>query len=406
MADRRDSGIAVHEPGSAGWERARRLFDASLDRRPGRVYQPGSVARAAELAGRLQQEARPFTVKSGGHSAAGLSVTDGVPVVDLSRLRAVRVDPDRSVAVIEGGALMADLDTSTVPRGLATTGGTVSHTGVVGLAIGGGLGWLMGRFGLVCDNIVEASVVESGRLSVIREPSALMALRGTGVVTELTLRVHPIEPAFSWLTLMLAPDRIVDAFLLLDAQVSTLPEQLGCALTISGDPAGTVTGTLDFVGPRRDPGIADWLGTMAALPGERVETVMSYREVQRALDHDFPFGHRSYRRSSCLDDLDESYLADLVTELTGASGYHRTVTFDILHGPALSDANAANTGFPRHRYVGLLVCRWSTPQLDLAGREAGRDMFRQITAAHATADQGVYGNYSSEPADSAVGTFW
>src|SRR3954454_8731841 len=134
-----------------------------------------------------------LTVRGGGHSASGAAVVEGAVMLDLSRLADVRVDPDTRRAHVGGGATWAAVDAATAPHGLAVVGGTVSHTGVAGLTLGGGIGWLVGRQGLSSDNLVEATLVTAdGRVVTASErsqPELFWGLRGAGanfgVVTEL-----------------------------------------------------------------------------------------------------------------------------------------------------------------------------------------------------------------------------
>lgn len=399
------NGVEEFEPGTAQWENARKLFDASLDRRPSRVFCPHSLRGAVELVQRLQLEGQPYTLKSGGHSAAGLSVANGVPLVELSRLRGVRIDPARSVVALEAGAQLIDLDRATTGVGMATTGGTVSHTGVVGLACGGGLGWLMGRFGLACDNILQATIVDSGNVRVIDESSPEMRiLRGAGtslgMIAELVMRIYPIEARFRWSVLRLSSDRIVEGFAYLQDCLVDIPGYVGCAFTIQSTPEGSVNGLIDIVAPANISGALDWTRRVAVIADSRDEEELSYLQVQQTLDPQFEFGRRSYRRSLCIDNVSSSWIDRLVDEFATPSIYSRTVTFDILHGQATDLINEASSSFARRRYVILLVCQWTDPRFDLDGRREGRRVFSLMADSHSEGNREVYGNYSSEPSES------
>src|SRR5215213_4635067 len=157
-------------PGDADYDDARAIWNGAHDRRPALIVRCDGVADVMRAVDFARSESLPVAVRGGGHSIPGFSTSDGGVVVDLSAMKAVRVDPATRTAVAEGGATWAEFDHETQAFGLAVTGGLVSSTGLSGFTLGGGLGWLMRKYGLACDNLIAADVVTAdGRLVHARE---------------------------------------------------------------------------------------------------------------------------------------------------------------------------------------------------------------------------------------------
>jgi len=201
-------GELIHV-GHAGYEQARRVWNGNIDRRPMLIARCTSVADVQRVVEFARLRGVLVSVRGGGHSAPGYGTNDGGLVIDMSSMKGIRVDEQRRTARAEGGVLWRELDHETQACGLATTGGTVSNTGIAGLTLGGGLGWLMGKHGLTVDNLISADVVTADGMfrqaSATDNPDLFWALRGGGgnfgVVAAFEYRLHPVTQVLGGLVL-------------------------------------------------------------------------------------------------------------------------------------------------------------------------------------------------------------
>ena len=188
-------------PGDSGYDAARTIWNAMIDRRPGAIVRCAGAADVICAVNLAREHGLLVAVRGGGHNIAGSAVCDDGLVIDLSQMRSVRVDPQARTAQVEAGALLIDLDKEAQAFSLATPLGINSTTGVAGLTLGGGFGWLSRKHGLTVDNLISAEVVVADgrflRASMADNPDLFWAIRGGGgnfgVVTSFEFRLHPVE---------------------------------------------------------------------------------------------------------------------------------------------------------------------------------------------------------------------
>jgi FAD/FMN-containing dehydrogenase len=192
----------VIAPGEGGYEENRRVWNGSIDRRPTVIARCACVDDVRTALRFGQEHGLPIAVRGGGHSFPGLSTADDALLIDLRPMCGIRVDPDARVAGAQAGALLGEMDAATQEYGLAVPAGIVSHTGLAGLTLGGGIGWIMRKYGLTVDSLLSTDVVtadgEVVRASEDENPELFWGLRGGGgnfgIVTDFRFRLHPLGP--------------------------------------------------------------------------------------------------------------------------------------------------------------------------------------------------------------------
>ncbi len=329
----------VVDPADDDYDRARAGWNGDIDRRPAAVALATDADDVSAAIRAARSSGTPFTVRSGGHSVSGRSVRDGALCIDLRALNAVEVDPERAIVRVGGGALLSELDAATQEHGLAVPGGQISHTGVGGLTLGGGLGWLMRRHGLTIDSLLAAEVVlADGRIARASEdehPDLFWALRGGGgdfaVVTRFEFRGHRVGPMVLAGMLVYPWAQAREVLRAAQAFMATAPEDLGMfAVLLTAPPAEPFPPALQGQ-PVAVLSVA-WSGDLAE--GERVLAPlrtglpaaldviapMPYVALQSMLDATAPHGWRFYDRLHYLDEVGDGLVDVLV------SGFERVPT--------------------------------------------------------------------------------
>jgi hypothetical protein len=356
-------------PDDQGYDAARAVFNGIIDRRPLAVVQSADgfdVVRCIEF---TRRHDLPLSVRGGGHSVAGHAVRDGAIMVDLSGMKAVQVDPQKRTVRAEPGLTLGEFDRATQQFGLATPLGVVSVTGIAGLTLGGGLGWLNGCYGLACDNLISADVVTAdGRLltaSAEENEDLFWAIRGGGgnfgVVTSFEYQLHPVDVVLAGALsypLSTAPQvlRFYNDF------VKAAPDELSTAASLALTPTGepTVFIVVCYCGSI-DEGeqILHPLRTFQSPVDDNIQP-MPYTALQSARDDGFPSGRLHYWKSGWLRDLSDGAIQTLVQFVPQMPSSASGVGLQQMHGVASRIAPAATAFRQRaEQYDFLILSQWS-----------------------------------------------
>ena len=386
--------MSLLRQGDPGYDRARTVWNAMVDRCPrviARCASAGDVVAAVRIARELDLE---IGVRCGGHSVLGLAVPDDGLMIDLTPMDAVRVDPARRRAVVQGGALLGALDRAAQRYGLATTAGNVSHTGVGGLTLGGGMGWLARQYGLACDNVISYRVVTADgrvlRASRAEHPDLYWGLRGGGgnfgVVVEFEFRLHPTGTRALVAEHTFGPEQAVAALRGWRDLAVGAPRPATFTASVRD---GRVTAGFVWTGdPRRGRLLAAELGALGEPLARRVAET-SYLDLQSR--DDTPQGHakRRYWKGHYLRALPDAAIGAL---LTGGDG-GPSVSLQA-HGGAIADVPDDATAFG-HRdtaFEYVAATSWINPAEDQARMAAAR----RHAAAIAPFASGAYVNALSD----------
>ena len=363
-------------PGSDEYDASRKIWNAMIDRRPAAIARcsgPADVQAAVQFA--ADQRIYP-AIRGGGHNVAGLAMVDDGLVVDLTRMKGIYVDPASLTATAQMGLTWGEFDRETQLYGLATTGGLISATGVAGLTLGGGVGWLMSRCGLVCDNTLSYDIVlasgELTRANAEENPDLFWALKGGGgnfgVVTSITYRMYPITTVISGMILHpLAHAREVLKFYR-DFVLSGLPDELtvyaGALSTPDGHPV--IAFIPAWSGADLDEGerVIEPLRKFGSPIADLISR-MPYTAMQQMIDGAAPFGLRSYWKSRFLRDLPDTAIDTFIQFAESRTSPRTLAVLEHAHG-AVTRVAPDGTAFPNRSdpFDLVLISLWDDPAED------------------------------------------
>ncbi|MFC0111981.1 FAD-binding oxidoreductase [Kibdelosporangium aridum] len=371
-------GDRVVLPGAPDYDEVRRIWNAMHDRRPALIARCLSAEDVASALRYATAADKKVTVRGGGHNVAGAALADDAVLIDLSLMREVIVDTAAGLAYAQGGCLLRDVDAATTPHGLACPAGVVSHTGLGGLALGGGYGWLARKWGLTCDHIVAAEVVLTDGSIVQTDaqthPDLFWALKGGGggfgVVTRFALRLRPVGQVH------------------LHAGVYAL-DNAGEALAAYRDFAEKQQADLHTVGALKQAGAQDWIPQSlhgrpvlvltagwfgapaegpaatkplfdATVPAATRRQLLTYAQLQALADHSEPHGNRYYTKSCYLADLTGRPIEEFLGAARDIRSSRSCIDFEYLRG-AIDDVMDEDSAFPGRAapYIYTASAQWT-----------------------------------------------
>jgi FAD/FMN-containing dehydrogenase len=392
------------QPADPEYDSIRRIHNGLIDRRPALIARCAGVADVIAAVALARAHGLEIAVRGGGHSLAGRSTVDEGVVIDLSLMRGVIVDPGARVARAQGGATWGLFDRETQVYGLAATGGVMSTTGIAGLTLGGGLGFLIGKCGLAIDSLQSAQIVTAdGRVlqaSDTEHPDLFWALRGGGgnfgIVTMFEYRLHSIGPIVTGGIVAYTFDRAPDVLRLYRDLVREAPDELTIDAGLLHAPDGSkiVALAVCHCGSLEDGARA--AEPLASLGSPVMQTLgpLPYVDVNAIFDPAFPKGALNYWKSSFLRDFSDDAIAVLVDRFARTRSPMSQIALEYMHGAAVRVAPAA-TAFPHREpdFNLLVLSQWTDPAYTEEGIAWARETYASMAPFLRA---GGYVNYQSE----------
>jgi FAD/FMN-containing dehydrogenase len=405
-------------PDDEGYETARKVYNAMIDRRPAMVVRAVNVGDVMAAVNHAREGGMPIAIRGGGHSVPGFGTCDGGVVIDLSAMRSVRVDPAKQTARAEGGATWGDFNSATHAFGLATTGGIISTTGVGGLTLGGGIGYLARGFGLSLDNLVSADVVTADGKFVMADENQnadlFWALRGGGgnfgVVTSFEFRLHPVKDIYGG-PMFFELDRARDVLAAYRDYIARAPEQLGAF------PAFQIAPPLPFIPEKRHGEtfiavVACWAGPLnegerALKPFHDVAPVvaehvgpMPYPALNSAFDALYPPGLQHYWKANFVKQLTDDAISAHLQHGPKVPAVNSTMHIYPINGACHRVApDATAFAYRDANFATVIAGMWPDAGQNKANIKWVRDYY-DATAPHSEA--GGYINFMAEDDQSRI----
>ncbi len=365
-------GGAIIRSGSAEYENARKVWNAIIDRYPAIIAMCEDVEDVVKAVRFARDHHLPLSVRSGGHNVAGRALCDDGIVVDLSRMKAITVDADRNIVEVQGGATLGELDAATSACELAVPTGVAPPTGVAGLALGGGVGWLTRKYGMTCDNLVGCDVVTADGTVLTADrtqnPDLFWGLRGGGgnfgIVTTFRFQAHPIKTVLGGLILY-PRDQTKEVLRFYRDFMKSAPNELTAYAGLMSAPDGTpVFGIMACYCGHIESG-RNVLGPLQAFGSPIIDMIqpIPFIEMQKLAYQPAETPTNNYWRSACLDELSDAAI-DVLIQHANAARSPLTGTFIQYFGGAAASPPEGGTAFAQRgeRYNICIEAQWLEPQ--------------------------------------------
>jgi FAD/FMN-containing dehydrogenase len=412
---------AMIAPDDAEYDEARKVWNAAIDKRPALIARCESAADVATAVTFAVEHGLEVTVRGGAHGMSGSAVTDGGLMIDLSRLNQVNVDPEAKRAHVGGGALLGDLDAAAQEHGLAVPAGVVSHTGVGGLTLGGGMGWLTRLAGLSIDNLVSAEVVTADgqirRAAADENPDLYWAMRGGGgnfgVVTEFDFRLHEVGPIIHLGLQFWGLDQGREVLRLAREIIPALPTNVNVIIAgMNAPPApfvpeqyhhqpGYALVVVGFGAPEAHERALKQIRE-ALPPTWEFATPMPYVALQQMLDEPNAWGFHDYDKGVYVEEISDDVIEIIAEQLPRKNSPLSVLLFYRLDGAysEVADDDTAFSGGRSPRYAMFIIAVCPTPELLEADQVWVRSMWEAVLPY--VSDTSVYVNAFSDSDEDRV----
>jgi FAD/FMN-containing dehydrogenase len=395
--------------GDPGYDDARRIHNGMIDRRPALIVRCAGVADVLAAVRLASDHGLRVSVRGGGHGVPGFAVCDGGLMIDLALMKGIRVDPVERTARAESGVTWGEFDPETQAFGLATTGGAARPTGIAGLTLAGGHGFLMRKHGLTCDNLLSADVVTAdGRMlvaSATQNEDLFWGIRGGGgnfgVVTSFEYRLHPVGPMLGGLVIY-PIDQARAVFKAYHAFTETAPDEVGSLAILATLPDGTKAAVLllAYNGPP-DQGehVLRPLRTLGTPIADTVSPI-SYIALQSIVEGFNPAGLRNYWKTSYVNELSDEAIDLLIERYQGVPSPQTHVVLYTLGGAVGRVADEATAvSYRNARHIALIVGMWADPEADEMNLRWIRECHAAVQLFTTT---GFYVNYEADAAGDRI----